>query len=128
MSNVSRLRKSIEVRKMMKAYLRLGSHFLLVAPMLAAAQSQTEGFDLPCKSSEPGISELKLRVLIYVNGAEITHFDAPPPTKYPLRAYVNALTWSDGKAKYEADRFTGVLKDTPGDHTYLCEKRGGKKF
>jgi len=41
---------------------------------------------------------------------------------------VNALTWSDGKSLYSADRFTGVLKVTPGDYTFICEKRGGKKF
>ena len=112
----------------MKALSRLGSFFLLAAPMFAAAQSQTEGFDLLCKSSEPGVSELKFRVLIYVNGAEITQVEAPPPNEYSLRAYVNMLTWSDGKTQYEADRFTGVLKVTPGDRTYLCEKLGGKKF
>ena len=112
----------------MRARVNLVSILLVVAPAFAAAQSQTEGFDLLCTSSEPGVLELKLRVLIYVNGAEITHVDAPLPNEYPLRAYVNALTWSDGKARYEADRMTGVLKVTPGDHKYLCEKRGGKKF
>ena len=112
----------------MKVFVFVVSLLLLGAPRPGAAQPQVEGFDLLCISSEPGASELRLRVLIYVNGAEITHVEQPAPNEYPLRAYVNALTWSDGKAKYEADRMTGILKVTPGALTYLCEKRGGKKF
>jgi hypothetical protein len=112
----------------MRVRLCLVSILLLSAPGFAAAQSQAEGFGLLCTSSEPGVSALKLRVLIYVNGAEITHIEAPPPNEYPLRAYANALTWSDGTSQYEADRMTGVLKVTPGGRTYICEKHGGKKF
>lgn len=112
----------------MNAHIPLVALLLLVAPIFAAAQSQTEGFDLLCKSSEPGVAELKLRVLVYVNGAEITHVEAPPPNEYSLRAYANALTWSDGKSQYEANRFTGLLKVTPGGLMYLCEKHGGRKF
>ena len=112
----------------MKVLACFASLVLLGAPAFVAGQSQVEGFDLLCTSSAPGIPELKLRVLIYINGAEITHVQEPPPNEYPLRAYVNALTWSDGKVKYEADRMTGVLKVNPGDQTYTCEKRGGKRF
>ena len=75
----------------------------------AIAQSRTEGFGLLCRSPAAGDPELRLRVLIYENGAEITHGDSSTPNEYPLRAYVNALTWSDGKTQYEADRMTGLL-------------------
>jgi hypothetical protein len=112
----------------MRVHVCLVALLLLSPPGFAAAQSQTEGFSLLCTSSEPGVSELKLRVLIYENGAEITHVEVPPPNEYPLRAYANALTWSDGNAQYEADRMTGVLKVTPGGRAYICEKHGGKKF
>jgi len=101
---------------------------LVAMPTLAAAQSQTDRFDLLCRSEAPGAAELRLSVFIYVNGAEVTHVDYSAPNEYRLQAYVNALTWSDGKSLYSADRFTGVLKITPGDYTFICEKRGGKKF
>ena len=106
------------------------SSFLLLALASAVcpAQSQTDRFGLVCTSTVAGTADLKLGVFIFVNGAEITDLGVSPPAKYELAAYVKALRWSDGKYEYHVDRFTGVLKLTPGNMTFNCEKRGGKKF
>lgn len=110
-------------------------HAIIFAPLLIAgaptavtAQSQTDRFDLVCKSTDSGTAELKLSVFIYVNGAEVTNVGISPPIEYKAGAYVNTLTWSDGTYLYEANRFTGILKVTPGTQTFNCEKSGGKKF
>jgi hypothetical protein len=112
----------------MKIQATLFAGLLFTAPIVGLAQSQTDRFELECTSSEAGAAKLRLNVLIFVNGAEVTNLGLSPPVEYKAAAYVNALTWSDGKYSYEADRFTGILKVTPGGTTFTCEKHGGKKF
>ena len=112
----------------MKCRCALSLFLLAVAPIVGFAQSQTDRFDLVCTSTVAGAPDLKLNVFIFVNGAEVTDLGVSPPAKYDAAAYVNALTWSDGKYEYLADRFSGVLKLMPDGLTFNCEKRGGKKF
>jgi hypothetical protein len=100
----------------------------LALPAPSAAQSQTDRFDLLCKNQASEAADLKLSVLVYSNGAEVTVANASSAATYPANVYVNAITWTDGQARFSADRFTGVLKATPGERSYTCEKIGGKKF
>ncbi len=112
----------------MKTSFWIVAFVLVMPPLSTSAQPQAEGFVLTCTSADPGATTLKLNVLIYMNGAEVTHVGLQPPNEFALQVYANALVWSDGISKYEADRMTGTLRVKPSGQTYSCEKIAGKKF